>query len=363
MNSAPALSPAVPSFSDRACFIAGSAKSGTTLLMSLFDGHPELLAFPEETAYFPTVRRKYLHAGREVQARYLMETAESRLLFAAESQKGNRDYGNFPREEYRRDFEATARDAANAEKDLLAIMVESYARVRGIPIETITRWIEKTPANRYCLPDIRSRFPGAKVILTLRDPRAVLAAYLLRKRRKGMQFSVYDCVSHWRQSAEVALSAPQNTSWLKVVKFEDLVRRPAEIMPAVCDFLGVKFVPSVLMPTKAGEHWRGNSAVKEKFTAVDAAPAERWKTSLTPEEIGWVELHCREWMSALGYEPVGKPSDLRHWARKFPEESWNDFFKGRRHSLRDRLAGRWKAPLTASARQEAAAPPSHNKVP
>lgn len=312
--------------------------------MSLFDGHRELLAFPEETAYFPTVRRKYLHAGREAQMRYLMETAESRLLFAAESQKGNRDYANFPRERYRRDFEAAVRDSANAERDLLALMVEGYARVREIPLEGVTRWIEKTPANRYCLPDIRTRFPKARVILTLRDPRAVLAAYLLRKRRKGLQFSVYDCVSHWRQSAEVALAAPQNTDWLKVVKFENLVQRPEVEMRAVCEFLGVEFVPSVLLPTKAGEHWRGNSAVKEKFSAVDTAPAERWKTSLKPEEIGWVELHCREWMAALGYEPVGTTEDLRHWARKFPEESWSDFLKGRRHSLRDRLGGRWKTP-------------------
>jgi hypothetical protein len=334
-------------FEDRACFIAGSAKSGTTLLMSLFDGHPELMAFPEETAYFPTVRRKYRDAGREAQMRYLMETAESRLLFARESTQGNRDYSHFPREEFRRDFESAARDAANADRDLLAIMVESYARVQSIKPETITRWIEKTPANRYCLPDIRSRFPNCRVILTMRDPRAVLAAYLLRKRRKGMQFSVYDCVSHWRQSAEVALDAGKHSEWLKVVKFEDLVRQPDTEMRSICEFLGVAFLPTVLQPTKAGEHWRGNSAVKEKFSAVDTAPAERWKTSLTPREIGWVEFHCRDWMNALGYEPCTPSAPVGHWLRRFPEESLSDFFKGRRHSLRDFLRGRWKLPQSS----------------
>ena len=30
-------------FDERACFIAGAAKSGTTLLVSLLDSHPELL--------------------------------------------------------------------------------------------------------------------------------------------------------------------------------------------------------------------------------------------------------------------------------------------------------------------------------
>jgi hypothetical protein len=40
-------------FEQRACFIAGQAKSGTTLLVALLDSHPELLVLPEETAYFP----------------------------------------------------------------------------------------------------------------------------------------------------------------------------------------------------------------------------------------------------------------------------------------------------------------------
>jgi len=42
-------------FDQRACFIAGQAKSGTTLVAALLDSHPELLVLPQETAYFPTV--------------------------------------------------------------------------------------------------------------------------------------------------------------------------------------------------------------------------------------------------------------------------------------------------------------------
>jgi len=33
-------------FDQRACFIAGQAKSGTTLLAALLDSHPELLVLP-----------------------------------------------------------------------------------------------------------------------------------------------------------------------------------------------------------------------------------------------------------------------------------------------------------------------------
>src|SRR5216683_1669983 len=117
------------SFDQRACFIAGQAKSGTTLLVALLDNHPELLVLPEETAYFPT--------------------------------------GKF----YRL-FEQLAFDPSNADKDLLVLMLQAYATTIGQSFETVKRWLEKTPANRNHLPAIFSRFPTAKVLLMIRDPRA-----------------------------------------------------------------------------------------------------------------------------------------------------------------------------------------------
>jgi len=51
-------------FDQRVCFIAGQAKSGTTLVAALLDNHPELLVLPQETAYFPTVLKKYGDADR-----------------------------------------------------------------------------------------------------------------------------------------------------------------------------------------------------------------------------------------------------------------------------------------------------------
>src|SRR5438105_6881186 len=56
-------------FAQRACFAAGQAKSGTTLLIALLDGHPQLLVLPEETAYFPTAINKYGRAGRRAQVK------------------------------------------------------------------------------------------------------------------------------------------------------------------------------------------------------------------------------------------------------------------------------------------------------
>src|SRR6266704_6269710 len=99
-------------------------------------------------------------------------------------------------------------DPANTKRDLLVIMLEAYAATLGRSLDSITRWIEKTPANRKYLPAIHSRFPYARILVTMRDPRAIFAAQIaLEKTRKLGTFSTYYCISHWREAATVALRA------------------------------------------------------------------------------------------------------------------------------------------------------------
>src|SRR5438477_3462676 len=155
-------------FDQRACFIAGQAKSGTTLLAALLDGHPELLVLPQETAYFPTVLRKYRNAGRQGQFDYLTKESFSRVLFGGELKWREHEYTNFPQQKFLEAFERAAFDPAYVKRYLLALMAESYAATLGIPIDRIKRWVEKTPANRNHVDEIFARFPQPKLLVTLR---------------------------------------------------------------------------------------------------------------------------------------------------------------------------------------------------
>ncbi len=105
-------------FDQRACFVAGQAKSGTTLLVALLDNHPELLVLPEETAYFPTVLTKYAPRGRRAQFDYLTKQSLSNVLFGGPCKWGKRNYSAFRREKFLQTFERAAFDPANAQEDL-----------------------------------------------------------------------------------------------------------------------------------------------------------------------------------------------------------------------------------------------------
>jgi len=329
-------------FEQRACFAAGQAKSGTTLLIALLDGHPQLLVLPEETAYFPTALNKYEKFGRRAQVDYLTKEALSRVLFGGPPEWEKTDYGHFPTGQFRERFEAAAFDPNNADKDLLVLLMATYAEILGIPLDSIVRWVEKTPANRRFIPQILERFPQTKFLITMRDPRAILAAQIaLENTRKTREFSVYYCVSHWLQAAQLALRAERKEISGVAIRYEDLVADPAPTMQRICDFLEISFDRNVVLtPTKAGKFWAGNSATEREFTGVSEERAGSWQNELSVDEIGWVEWHCRELMPHFGYTPrTSQRSLLHHWAKPIRQERPKQYFKSRYYSVRDNLLG------------------------
>jgi hypothetical protein len=326
-------------FDQRACFIAGAAKSGTTLLVSLLDSHPELLVMPQDTAYFATVLTKYRENGRRAQFDYLTNESWTNVLFGKQAKRGNQDYAGFPKKEFLETFERIAFDPQNAERDLLVLMMEAYANVVGIPLDRVRRWVEKTPANRNYVPEIFARFPHAKLLLTMRDPRALLAAQIaLEKTRKTKRFSVYYVITHWRTAAKLAKKILNDETPGLVVKYEELACEPLASMQQVCEYLEISFDPKVVLnPTKVGQSWGGNSAAGVRFSEISAEPVKRWQKELSDDEIGWVEWHCRDLMRDFGYEPRLNERALRHFIKPIRGERPKEFLKSRAYSLRDRF--------------------------
>ena len=115
-------------FDQRACFIAGAAKSGTSLLVSLLDSHPELLVMPQDTAYFATVLTKYRDRGAAHSSITWSMSPGRTFSSASEPGAAIRTTPVFRKRNFFRHFERMAFDPANAERDLLALMMEAYAR-------------------------------------------------------------------------------------------------------------------------------------------------------------------------------------------------------------------------------------------
>src|ERR1700704_5652561 len=290
-------------FDQRACLIAGQAKSGAS--------------------------------GRRAQFDYLTQQSFARILFGGQARWGKHDYKDFPQQQFFETFERSAFDPANANRDLLVLMIESYAAILGVPLDRIKRWVEKTPANRNYIAAILARFPQAKLLVTMRDPRAIMAAQIaLEKTRKTKRFSVYYVIAHWLVAARLAKRVRNGEITGCVVPFEQLVRDPANMMQKVCSYLEIAFDPRiVLKPPKVGQVWSGNSAAAVSFSEISAEPATRWEHELSRDEIGWVEWHCAELMPEFGYQPRASRREMRHWIKPIPGERPREYLKSRAYSL------------------------------
>ena len=266
-----------------------------------------------------------------------MNDTLANVLFGGACKWGRRDYSHFPARRLREEFARRAFDPVNARCDLLVLLMEAYAEVLNRPLDSVRRWVEKTPANRDHLGAIFDRFPHARVLLTLRDPRALLASHIqLERTRRRQRFSAYLVARHWLHAARLVLrqrANPAASRPVEVVEYQRLIAEPAGTLRRVRAFLDVAETSAACQPTKAGRPWSGNSSAGGSFDAVSGEPAERWRQLLTPSEVGWIEWHCRPEMESLGYDPLCSRRQLRHWVAPVQGETPREYLKSRYYSL------------------------------
>ena len=309
-------------------------------MCSLLDGHPSLAVYPEETNYMRTLLPRFGNKSRAAQVDYLVRKGPSRGLFMPPSEFGN-SYPGFPRGEYLKNFQTACMAAENKDRDLLVLMIEELLKIQKRSKEGVVRWVEKTPDNAYCMQRITSRFPRAKVLVMMRDPRGKFAAHLELMRKSDWPFSIFNPIRNWLQTAAMLREDAVFQHNVHVVRFEELLQHPESVLRKICDFLEIPFDECLLSPTKAGALWGGNSSSLNSFSQIDVAPAESWKKILTHREIAWIELHCRKDMEKWGYEPLTQKAFFPEWLVKLPEERIASYVKSRWYSLRDLLTGRF----------------------
>jgi hypothetical protein len=329
-------------FNKRGLFIGGAAKSGTTLLMSLLDNHPQLVVLPEETSYLEK-RPEYLELENyQDKLSHLLENSNLRLLADGWQEPvldwDSPDARSYDQIDYKR-FVTMAKDFINRpwmnDSLLFSEMIRAYGIVFGANWRNCARWVEKTPRTESHPDVLDELFPDAKLIQIVRDPRAVFASVKNRiVNQYGYHAKAHRLVRSWNRSAREIPRLLRNASRFLVIRYEDLVRNPRDVLETICRFGGFDFTENMLEPTRAGNGWRGNSAFHKAFNGISTASVDQWKDTLTEQEIWWIEMHCRKGMVLANY-PF--QTDARftwsRWLKRLPGESWFGYLHGRRGSI------------------------------
>lgn len=286
-------------------FICGHPKSGTSLLMTMLDSHPELVVYPEESHFFRTFLPAYFLDPNadlvELAQNYLLHIFDWNQTNPPDHQAGfsDRDYSVFSLREIERHFERLLQAHGRRLEVVLPAAILSYGFVSGQVSERTRYWVEKTPYNEQFAGEIFTYWPEAKCLHILRDPRDNFASY--RKKHTDWTPEQF-AYSWWKSFAAGQQNAKRfGRDRYRIILYEDLVQSPAGIIEEIVDFIGIQNDPILRRPTRAGEKWAGNSMFGDSFGKISQKPAGRYKDSLSDEIISKIEVLLRSDLHSVGY--------------------------------------------------------------
>ncbi len=279
-------------------FICGYPKSGTTLLVSLLDGHSELLVIPEETKYFKMVLGAKIDQKFEILFKKTNIAALSRGI--VDEPSGYRDYSNIDFNKLLSFSKDIWERSEKKDKDLFESLVAGYSKVTGK--SHYKYWVEKTPKNELYLPIINKMWPKAKIIYIIRDPRQTYCSHKEYKKVKSSKKKVN--ADEFTVQFEKSFKAINDFITKKregiIIKYEDLVRETENVMKRISQYLEIQFENKLVIPTRAGTIWKGNSAFKEKYEGVGFRKNNYFEI-LEEKEINIIELNLMKIMIELNY--------------------------------------------------------------
>jgi hypothetical protein len=197
---------------------------------------------------------------------------------------------------------------------------------------------EKTPRHLFRIAEILEVFPDARLLVMVRDPRAVVASYsawsrstmaddpdaaqanvIAERRRVAHSFHPVTAALLWRAAWNAAKDARETlgAARVRVQSFERLVAEPEEQLDSLARWLGnAGRVGGARIPVTNSSFDRNDPAAGPQRAAID-----RWRSLLTPGEVRAVEQAARGALRAAGYEPAARGGHLgaaRLWATFAP---------------------------------------------
>ncbi|WP_096367044.1 sulfotransferase family protein [Thiohalobacter thiocyanaticus] len=264
-------------------FIAGCGRSGTSLLRTIVDAHPDVYIPSESLFLVDYLRLGDCRPGLFI--RWLLHHEPQLLCWY----KGPEVIGD-----------TVVRTVAG--------LHENMSKTVGARI-----WGQKTPRFVRYRSLFEYAFPDARWVLVYRDPRAVVASM---KRSGQHTNSVIRGCRRWRRDnqeivsfIEYPESCPEN---VLLVKYEELICRFEETMNEILRFLQLPAVPveNLLGQAKPVFFSRSGFEINTVRNGVRPNPKRinDWQKILRDDEIAAIEGLCAREMSALGYDPMASRS-------------------------------------------------------
>jgi hypothetical protein len=293
--------------------ICQAQRSGGTLLVRLFDGHPQCHAHPHELhigdrrphlwpalaldedpdAWFERLKEEKViglfEKGRRTiplkmpgerpeESNYpcLLPPAFQRLIFLEEVER------RAPITSERQILDAYMTSLFNAWLD--------NQNLRGAE----KRWVVAFSPRRAWAEGREKLFelyPDGRLISILRDP----LSWFTSAQGRDPEADPQTLLEHWKRSTQEMIDAKGRYGGLVfIVRFDELVRNTEKTMRALAKFLEIDYDPVLTTPTFNGYPVGANSSYEVRSTGVVTDPVERHKELLSDEQRERILGECDE---------------------------------------------------------------------
>ena len=278
-------------------FLICSERSGSNFIVSLMNGHPEISGPPSSHLfrlfglnahnYYPTSHAENWQAFVDD-----LTTARANMLSEWETEISAAELiSACPNQTIRAALDYIYTKECRAD-ERLSFVKENYTYL----------------VSNFLL----ANWPDAHFVYMVRDPRDVAASLV----KMGTFGGVKQAAEFWQrdqQKSVIAFRQIQSAGRALQIRYEDLVSDTPAIAKRLCEHVGVDYDPVMLEYYKdkrtlknAGRNHAWGNIAKPVMTGNFG----KYKKTLSPADIRYVELMCFEHMQTFGYELDTDAADL-----------------------------------------------------
>lgn len=302
-------------------FITGHRKSGTTLMLSLFDNHPDVITFPLDLsflyAFFPYYQNKKISSQTNRLKKIFNKKFNSNIF--------NENFGwdNSKKKKFIDNFLIEFRKIKKINRLNLTILFINYWLKFSRSKKKIIVIKETSQLQFYY--SLLKNIPNCYVINMIRDPRDNFAALKsgLDKYYENIGEDYLTLLNSFifkiRLEASVFEFHKKNrTKKIVFVKYESLVNNIKRTQKRVSKFLDIEYSSSLLVPSINGNPLSGNSFDNKNTAIISKRNINNWKKRLSEIEIKIINFLLNNEIQIYKY-----PSKFKLIDTKFIEDFYD----------------------------------------